>query len=82
VTFFPVLQQIIAKTSALLPTLTKLASPSPRSRAKAMTAKPRTPLCELKATLPTGGKPGANDAFRRIRGSVLSKQFGPIMRMP
>ena len=71
------------ETSALLPTLTKLARPKRRSRAREITAKPRAPLCELKARLPAGGKTGANDAFKEIRGSVLisPRQLGPIIRM-
>jgi len=71
-------------TSALLPTLTKLESPRPRSRAYSRMASPSAPLCEDMATRPWGGKTGEKLAFIRTSGAVLirPRQLGPTMRIP
>src|SRR6476646_12174236 len=58
-------------TSALLPTLTNVESPTHRSFARSRIAIPSAPLCEERPTCPAGGMIGEKDALRLISGAAL-----------
>ena len=70
--------------SARLPIEAKEESPRLRSPARAISASPRAPLCDRKATFPAGGMAGAKVALSRTPGTVLMspRQLGPISRIP
>ncbi len=72
------------ETSALLPIETNEEKPSERAVAMLMTASPRAPDCDMKATRPSGGYAWANVPFILTSGSVLMTpmQFGPTSRIP
>src|SRR5205085_6182888 len=65
-------------TSALLPSDTKLDSPTPVRTAWARIVMPTAPDCDATARPPGGGVIAANVACIRTAGSVLStpRQFG------
>nr|WP_254185596.1 hypothetical protein [Nocardioides panacis] len=70
-------------TSALLPSDTKAATPSPRSRAASSRATPTPPDCEPTASVPGAGRTAPKVASSRVPRRLLSspKQFGPTRRM-
>src|SRR5262249_46355714 len=59
-------------------------SPTPRRLAASMIAIPRPPLCDMNPTPPGTAVGGANVAFSRTRGEVLStpRELGPTIRIP
>ena len=70
--------------SALLPTETNDARPTPSSLARSSSAIPSPPLWESIPTFPRGGMSLAKVALRRASGSVLMtpRQLGPTRRIP
>ena len=74
----------LPETSARLPALTKVDSPSPRPRTFSRMAEPRAPDWQKKPARPRGGITVAREAFRETSAAVLitPRQLGPISRSP
>ena len=71
-------------TSARLPALTKVDSPSPRRATFSRIATPSAPDWQKKPARPRGGITVASEAFSEYSAAVLMmpRQFGPISRRP
>ena len=72
------------ETSARLPALTNVESPSPRLLTFSRIAEPRAPDWQKNPARPRAGFSDDNDALRLTLGSVLTmpRQLGPITRSP